>query len=71
MIEKCPIYQLFENFWCTDVAPTEAAPTMIMWNVKESDVTYQCNFCPAYLVKVSNTEYEIMDDKDNICFATL
>ena len=44
---------------------------VIMWNVEESDVTDHRNFCPAYLVKVSNTEYEIMDDNDDICFATL
>ncbi len=44
---------------------------VIMWNVEESDVTDHHNFCPAYLVKVSNTEYEIMDDSDDICFATL
>ena len=43
---------------------------VIMWNVKESNVTDWCNFCPAYLVKVSNTEFEIMDDNDNI-FVTL
>ncbi len=43
---------------------------MIMWNVEESDVADQCNFCPAYLVKITNTEYEIMDSYDDICFAT-
>jgi hypothetical protein len=44
---------------------------VIMWNVEDSDVTDHRNFCPAYLVKVSDSEYEIMDDGDDICFATL
>ncbi len=44
---------------------------VIMWNIKESDVTDCRNFCLAYLVKVSNTEYGIMDDINDICFATL
>lgn len=44
---------------------------VIMWNAEERDVTDQCDFCPSYLVKNTKTEYEIMDNYDDVCFVTL
>jgi hypothetical protein len=43
----------------------------VMWNVEGSDALDVQSFVPAYLVKISNDEYEVMDDNDDICLASL
>ena len=40
-------------------------------NLEDDDATDVHNFIPAYLVKVANNIFEVMDDKDDVCFATL
>jgi hypothetical protein len=44
---------------------------VVMWNLEDDDATDVRNFIPAYLVKVANDVFEVMDDKDDVCFATL
>jgi len=43
----------------------------VMWNYDNTDINDIRNFCPAYLRKVSKEKYEVMDDRDDICFAEL
>jgi hypothetical protein len=43
----------------------------VMWNYDATDIEDIRNFCPAYLRRVSNEKYEVMDDQDDICFAEL
>ena len=44
---------------------------VVMWNLEDDDPSDVRNFIPGYLVKISNSVYEIVDDKDDICFATV
>jgi hypothetical protein len=44
---------------------------VVMWNLEDKDPSNVRNFVPAYLVKISNSVFEIVDDKDNICFASV
>ena len=44
---------------------------VIMWNLEDDDPRDVRNFVPAYLVKISMLGYEITDDKDDICFASI
>ena len=44
---------------------------VVMWNLEEDDPSDVRNFVPAYLVKISNSVFEIVDDKDDIYFASL
>ena len=44
---------------------------VIMWNLEDDNATDLQNFVPTYLVKVSNDIFEVMDDKDDMYFATL
>ncbi len=43
----------------------------VMWNVEGFDALDVRSFVLAYLVKISNDGYEVMDDYDDICFASL
>jgi hypothetical protein len=43
----------------------------VMWNYDTTDINDIRNFSPAFLRKVSNDKYEVMDDRDYICFAEL
>ncbi len=43
----------------------------VMWNTDESDINNIRNFLPAYLKKVTKDAFEVMDDSDEVCFATL
>jgi hypothetical protein len=42
-----------------------------MWNVEGRDPSDIRSFVPAYLVKISKELYEVMDDYEDICFASL
>ena len=42
-----------------------------MWNLEDNDTTDVRIFIPAYLVKVANSIFEVMDEKDDVCFAML
>jgi len=43
----------------------------VMWNVEGRDPSDIRSFVPAYLVKISKELYEVMDDYEDICFASL
>ena len=43
----------------------------VMWNVEDSDVSDMCNFCPAFITRTAKTQFEVMDDCDDTCFANL
>jgi hypothetical protein len=47
------------------------AKRTVMWCLEESDINDIRNFCPAYLIKISNEQYEVMDDGDDVCLANL
>ncbi len=42
-----------------------------MWNVEGTDNLVVWSFVPANLVKISSDEFEVMDNYDDICFASL
>jgi len=43
----------------------------VMWNVEDSDVLDMRNFCPAFITRIAKTQFEVIDDYDDICFASL
>jgi hypothetical protein len=43
----------------------------VMWCYDPSDIDDVRNFAPGILRRISNDKYEVMDDKDDICFAEL
>ena len=44
---------------------------VVMWNLEDEDPSDVRNLVPAYLVKISYSVFEIVDDKDDICFASV
>jgi hypothetical protein len=43
----------------------------VMWNYDATDINDIRNFCPGFLRRISNDKYEVMDDRDDICFSEL
>jgi hypothetical protein len=44
---------------------------VIMWHIGDDDLTNVCNFVPAMLIKVTESIFKVMDNNDDICFASL